>query len=137
MRSVVVAAAAAIIPASGASWSPKWSDMVSAEYPRPSALRTSSAHSRPDIGCWTCAEKRKGLGMRHPTLAPVDDTSTTLLALGAATLGESGGRPMHPRIRAAWDGASLAAPAYAVTCAPGDNLAVHAAVVHAPPGSAL
>jgi len=67
----------------------------------------------------------------------MDDTATTLLALGAATLGESGGRPMHPRIRAAWPGATLAAPAYAVTCAPGDNLAVHAAVVHAPPGSAL
>jgi len=60
-----------------------------------------------------------------------------LLALGAATIGESGGRPMHPRIRPAWDGARLAAPAFAVTCAPGDNLAVHAAVVEAPPGSAL
>jgi len=67
----------------------------------------------------------------------MDDTATTLLALGTATLGESGGRPMHPRIRAAWPGAALAAPAYTVTCAVGDNLAVHAAVVAAPPGSAL
>ncbi|HVM63852.1 MAG TPA: hypothetical protein VMU14_03250 [Acidimicrobiales bacterium] len=67
----------------------------------------------------------------------MDDTASTLLALGAATLGESGGTPMHPRIRAAWPGAALAAPAYAVACAPGDNLAVHAAVVAAPPGSAL
>jgi 4-hydroxy-4-methyl-2-oxoglutarate aldolase len=67
----------------------------------------------------------------------MDDTATTLLALGAATLGESGGRPMHPRIRAAWGGALLAAPAYAVTCTPADNLAVHAAVVAAPSGSAL
>jgi 4-hydroxy-4-methyl-2-oxoglutarate aldolase len=67
----------------------------------------------------------------------MEDTATTLLALGAATLGESGGRAMHPRIRGAWPGAALAAPAYAVTCAPGDNLAVHAAVVAAPPGSAL
>jgi 4-hydroxy-4-methyl-2-oxoglutarate aldolase len=67
----------------------------------------------------------------------MEDTATTLLALGAATLGESGGRPMHPRIRAAWPGALLAAPAYAVTCAPADNLAVHAAVVAAPSGSAL
>jgi len=65
------------------------------------------------------------------------DTAAELLALGAATLGESGGRPMHPRIRAAWPGALLAAPAYAVTCAPGDNLAVHAAVAAAPAGSAL
>jgi 4-hydroxy-4-methyl-2-oxoglutarate aldolase len=60
-----------------------------------------------------------------------------LLRLGTATLGESGGRPMHPRIRAAWPGACLAAPAFAVTCAPGDNLAVHAAVAEAPAGSAL
>ena len=67
----------------------------------------------------------------------MDDTATTLLALGAATLGESGGRPMHPRIRAAWPGARLAAPAYVVTCTPADNLAVHAAVVAAPAGTAL
>jgi 4-hydroxy-4-methyl-2-oxoglutarate aldolase len=67
----------------------------------------------------------------------MDETAATLLALGSATLGESGGRPMHPRIRAAWPGAALAAPAYAVSCTPADNLAIHAAVVEAPPGSAL
>jgi len=67
----------------------------------------------------------------------VDDTAATLMTLGSATLGESGGRPMHPRIRAAWPGASLAAPAYAVSCATSDNLAVHAAVAEAPAGSAL
>jgi len=61
----------------------------------------------------------------------------TLLALGAATLGESGGRPMAPRVRAAWPGTSLAAPAFPVRCTPGDNLAVHVAVTKAPPGSAL
>ena len=71
-------------------------------------------------------------GKEHP-----EDTATTLLSLGAATLGESGGRPMHPRIRAAWPGAEVAGPVYAVTCSPGDNLAVHAAVVEAPPGSVL
>lgn len=60
-----------------------------------------------------------------------------LLGLGSATLGESGGRPMHPRIRCAWPGAKVAGPAYAVTCAPSDNLAVHAAVVEAPAGSVL
>ena len=60
-----------------------------------------------------------------------------LLALGAATLGESGGRPMEPDIRAAWAGASLAAPAYTVRCGPGDNLAIHVAVAGAPSGSAL
>ena len=61
----------------------------------------------------------------------------TLLELGSATLGESGGKPMHPRIRPAWAGARVAGPAYCVTCAPSDNLAVHAAVVEAPAGSVL
>ena len=63
--------------------------------------------------------------------------AAALLELGSATLGESGGHPMHPRIRAAWAGARLAGPAYAVVCAPADNLAVHAAVVEAPAGSVL
>jgi 4-hydroxy-4-methyl-2-oxoglutarate aldolase len=68
-----------------------------------------------------------------------DDTSTArlLLQLGAATLGESGGRPMRNRIRAAWPGARLAARAYPVRCAPGDNLAIHVGVVRAPTGHAL
>jgi 4-hydroxy-4-methyl-2-oxoglutarate aldolase len=61
----------------------------------------------------------------------------TLLALGSATLGESGGTPMHPRIRPVWPGAKVAGPAYAVVCSHADNLAVHAAVVEAPPGSVL
>lgn len=65
------------------------------------------------------------------------DVPATLLELGSATLGESGGTPMHPRIRPAWPGARVAGPAYAVTCAPSDNLAVHAAVVEAPAGSVL
>jgi len=60
-----------------------------------------------------------------------------LLALGAATVGESGGRPMRARIRAAWRGARLAAPAFPVRCTPGDNLAIHVAVARAPAGSAL
>jgi 4-hydroxy-4-methyl-2-oxoglutarate aldolase len=58
-------------------------------------------------------------------------------ALGAATVGESGGRPMTSRIRPAWPGARLAAPAFAVRCTPGDNLAIHVAVARAPAGSAL
>ncbi|MBV8462384.1 MAG: hypothetical protein JO368_03765 [Acidimicrobiales bacterium] len=57
--------------------------------------------------------------------------------LGSATLGESGGRPFPPRVRAAWPGAVLAAPAVPVRCAPGDNLAVHVAVATAPAGAAL
>jgi len=59
------------------------------------------------------------------------------LALGAATVGESGGRPMRPRVKAVWRGACLAAPAFPVRCTPGDNLAIHVAVASAPPGFAL
>ena len=66
-----------------------------------------------------------------------DLTQAELLELGAATLGESGGRPMRARIRAAWSGARLAAPAFPVRCTPGDNLAIHVAVAEAPAGSAL
>ena len=65
------------------------------------------------------------------------DLADQLMALGAATLGESGGRPMASRIRAVWPGARLAAPAFAVRCTPGDNLAIHVAVARAPVGSAL
>ena len=66
-----------------------------------------------------------------------DHLAGVLLALGAATLGESGGKPLHPRIRSAWPGAATAGPAYSVRCATADNLAVHAAVAEAPAGSVL
>jgi 4-hydroxy-4-methyl-2-oxoglutarate aldolase len=59
------------------------------------------------------------------------------LALGAATLGESGARRMHPRVKPAWVGARVAGPAFPVRCSPGDNLAVHVAVTRAPAGSVL
>jgi len=65
------------------------------------------------------------------------DTAAALLELGSATLGESGARVMPPRIRPVWSGASLAAPVIPVRCAPGDNLAIHAAVAAASPGHAL
>ena len=67
-------------------------------------------------------------------------TSTTmnsLLELGSATLGESGGRPMRATIKPAWRGATLAAPAFPVRCTPGDNLAIHVAVARAPLGHVL
>jgi len=57
--------------------------------------------------------------------------------LGAATLGESGGHPMAARVKAAWRGARISAPAYPVTCAAGDNLAIHVAVAEAPPEHVL
>jgi 4-hydroxy-4-methyl-2-oxoglutarate aldolase len=60
-----------------------------------------------------------------------------ITALGAATLGESGGHPMHPRLRPAWPGAVVAGPAFVVECGPADNLAIHAAVAEAPAGTVL
>lgn len=60
-----------------------------------------------------------------------------LLSLGSATIGESGGRALHPRIKPAWPGARIAAPVFTVTCPPGDNLAIHVAAAEAPPGTAL
>jgi 4-hydroxy-4-methyl-2-oxoglutarate aldolase len=64
-------------------------------------------------------------------------TAAVLGELGAATLGETGGRGMPPRIRPAWAGAAVAAPAFPVRCTPGDNLALHVAVTRAPAGSVL
>jgi len=66
-----------------------------------------------------------------------EEVAVALRALGAATLGESGGAAAHRRLRPAWVGAGLAAPAFPVRCTPGDNLAVHVAVTKAPAGSAL
>ncbi len=63
--------------------------------------------------------------------------AAALARLGSATIGESGGRAAHRRLRPAWSGAAVAAPAYPVGCTPGDNLAVHVAVTTAPRGSVL
>jgi 4-hydroxy-4-methyl-2-oxoglutarate aldolase len=60
-----------------------------------------------------------------------------LLELGSATLGESGGRPMRARMKPAWPGARLAAPAAPVRCTPGDNLAIHVAVATVARGHVL
>jgi 4-hydroxy-4-methyl-2-oxoglutarate aldolase len=70
-------------------------------------------------------------------MPPDPDVARALGELGAATLGESGGQPMRARVRAAWPGARLAAPAYPVQCSTGDNLAIHVAVARAPEGHAL
>jgi len=67
----------------------------------------------------------------------VSDTTREALALGAATLGESGARRMHSRVRPVWVGARIAAPAYPVRCTPGDNLGIHVAVTRAPAGSVI
>jgi 4-hydroxy-4-methyl-2-oxoglutarate aldolase len=65
------------------------------------------------------------------------EVARAFLELGAATLGESGGHAMRARVKPAWPGATLAAPAFPVRCTPGDNLAIHVAVTRAPAGSAL
>jgi 4-hydroxy-4-methyl-2-oxoglutarate aldolase len=65
------------------------------------------------------------------------EIAAVLQRLGSATLGESGGLPTDRRLKPAWPGAALAAPAYPVRCTPGDNRAVHVAVTTAPAGSVL
>jgi 4-hydroxy-4-methyl-2-oxoglutarate aldolase len=65
------------------------------------------------------------------------EVAVTLQRLGSATLGEAGGFATDRRLKPAWPGAALAAPAYPVRCTPGDNLAVHVAVTTAPAGSVL
>jgi 4-hydroxy-4-methyl-2-oxoglutarate aldolase len=65
------------------------------------------------------------------------DPTPLLLTLGAATLAESGGRPLASGLRPVWSASVLAAPAFPVRCAAGDNLAIHHAVTRAPTGSAL
>jgi 4-hydroxy-4-methyl-2-oxoglutarate aldolase len=66
-----------------------------------------------------------------------DDLALAFAELGAATLGESGGRPMAPRIHAIWPGARVSGPAFPVACTAADNLAIHVGVAEAPRGSVL
>lgn len=67
-----------------------------------------------------------------------DARAAELLALGSATLGESGATPMHPRIKSAWTGACVAGPVLTARCGTGDNLAIHVAVAAAEvPGAVL
>lgn len=65
------------------------------------------------------------------------DRNDELLALGSATLGESGALVLASNISPVWPGAALAGPAYTAMCSEADNLAIHAAVVAAPAGSIL
>jgi 4-hydroxy-4-methyl-2-oxoglutarate aldolase len=70
-------------------------------------------------------------------MADMETISARLLALGSATIGESGGSPLAAYVKPMWTGAQLAGPAFPVVCAPGDNLAIHVAVAEAPAGSVL
>ncbi|MGQ8705074.1 RraA family protein [Serratia sp. TSA_198.1] len=61
-------------------------------------------------------------------------------SLGSSTLYEASGIPtssVDPAIRPVWAGSTVAAPAWPVECAPGDNLAIHIALENAPRGSIL
>ncbi|MBA2607640.1 MAG: dimethylmenaquinone methyltransferase [Actinobacteria bacterium] len=61
-----------------------------------------------------------------------------LRAIGSATLGESGARRMHHRVKPAWLGASVAGPAVTAKCGHADNLAIHVAVARCEtPGAVL
>jgi 4-hydroxy-4-methyl-2-oxoglutarate aldolase len=70
-------------------------------------------------------------------MSHADAVVSDALALGTATLGESGARRMHPRVKPVWSGARVAGPAYPVRCSPGDNLGIHVAVTRAPARSVL
>lgn len=60
-----------------------------------------------------------------------------LRRLGSATLGESGASALQPRLKPVWSGAVVAGPALTARCAPGDNLAIHAAVASAATAGAV
>lgn len=62
-----------------------------------------------------------------------------LAELGAATLHESCHAPnaLPANLRPCWAGARVAGPAYPVQVAPGDNLALHWAIVSAAPGEVI
>ena len=84
---------------------------------------TSSPSPSPTAAATCCARSAE-----PPSAVPDADAITqAALTLGAATLGESGARRMHARVKPAWAGARLAAPAYPVRCTGGDNLGIHVA----------
>jgi 4-hydroxy-4-methyl-2-oxoglutarate aldolase len=66
-------------------------------------------------------------------------TLAGLAALGVSTVHEADGRrgAMDPRIRPIQDGTVIAGPAVTVSCHPGDNLMIHAAVETCRPGDVL
>jgi 4-hydroxy-4-methyl-2-oxoglutarate aldolase len=67
----------------------------------------------------------------------IDPSADAALALGSATLGESGALPLDDGPAPVWPGAAVAGRARPVRCAPGDNLAIHAAVALGSPGDVL
>src|SRR5580698_6277272 len=70
---------------------------------------------------------------------PDADVVRRLGAQGVATVHEAQNRTglMHPYMRPIYPTARLAGPAVTVSCAPGDNLMIHAAVEVCRPGDVL
>ena len=70
---------------------------------------------------------------------PDADVVHRLGELGVATVHEAQGRTglMRPVMRPIWAGARMAGPAVTVSCHPGDNLMIHAAVEVCRPGDVL
>ena len=119
--------------------------------PRPGRRRPGRphGHAHPHLPARPSGATRSSRSPTRATPAPSRSPSTTderadaepvtvaddLSGLGSATLGEiRAPSAMSPRIRAAWPGARLAAPAFTVQCPPGDNLAIHVGVAAAPAG---
>ncbi len=78
--------------------------------------------------------------MPDPTFPALPaDFAARARALGSSTLYEASSLPcsVDPLVRPVWPGASIAAPAYPLTCSPGDNLAIHIGLERAPRGSVL
>lgn len=77
-------------------------------------------------------ERETGLNARQQHLAEG-------ARLGVATLYEASGLAcaMDPEIHPVWPGAKVSGPAFTVRCHPGDNLAIHFALEHVPPGTVL
>jgi 4-hydroxy-4-methyl-2-oxoglutarate aldolase len=70
---------------------------------------------------------------------PTRDTIARLAALDVATVHEAAGRTgdLDARIRPIQTGATIAGPAVTAACHPGDNLAIHRAVLAVRPGDVL
>ena len=80
---------------------------------------------------------------RHLVVRTIDrpdpDKVAALGALGTATVHEAIGRRgfAGPELRPIQQGTRLAGPAVTVSCHPGDNLMIHAAMAMAKPGDVL
>jgi len=82
-------------------------------------------------------QERAGSWPPYLPLVKGGDGIERLIALGTATLGESGAFVVAGGLRPMWAGATCAGPARTVRCEPGDNLAIHVAVAALRAGEVL